>query len=174
MRAPVGTLIAFSTGPSQQASDSVKKGDKHSPYMTALLKYLPEPGLTAKEVFLKAGEEVAIMTGEKQIPSLQTSLVEQFRFNHDRGGDERRGPVEPEPLVVAGGGSTPSPFPQPVPEPPPPAGSRPPAGQVFRDTLSDGTRGPAMVVIPAGEFWMGSPESEVGREPGKRRNGAIG
>jgi len=36
-------------------------------------------------------------------------------------------------------------------------------GQVFRDRLADGTEGPAMVVIPAGEFWMGAPEHEAGR-----------
>ncbi len=50
-----------------------------------------------------------------------------------------------------------------------PAASEHPAFQVFQDTLSDGTRGPALVVIPAGEFWMGSPESEAGREPGEAK-----
>ena len=33
----------------------------------------------------------------------------------------------------------------------------------FRDTLKDGSPGPEMVVIPAGEFMMGSPESESER-----------
>jgi formylglycine-generating enzyme required for sulfatase activity len=33
----------------------------------------------------------------------------------------------------------------------------------FRDRLQDGTEGPAMVVIPAGRFLMGSPENELGR-----------
>ncbi len=33
---------------------------------------------------------------------------------------------------------------------------------VFRDSLSDGSLGPAMVVIPAGEYLMGSPETELG------------
>ena len=41
--------------------------------------------------------------------------------------------------------------------------------EVFRDPLRDGTLGPAMVVIPAGEFKMGSPSGEVGREPGDAR-----
>ncbi len=38
-----------------------------------------------------------------------------------------------------------------------------PSGKVFRDPLSDGGQGPAMVVISAGSFTMGSPEDEVGR-----------
>lgn len=66
---------------------------------------------------------------------------------------------------VVANAAVPSPFRPPVPEEAPPEGSRPQPGQVFRDTLSDGTRGPALVVIPAGEFWMGSPENEAGREP---------
>lgn len=37
-------------------------------------------------------------------------------------------------------------------------------GQTFRDTLSDGALGPEMVVIPAGQFLMGSPENEKGRD----------
>lgn len=38
-----------------------------------------------------------------------------------------------------------------------------PAYPVLRDRLNDGSQGPEMVVIPAGEFQMGSPSSEVGR-----------
>lgn len=36
-------------------------------------------------------------------------------------------------------------------------------GQVFRDELENGRRGPAMVVVPAGSFQMGSPEDEEDR-----------
>jgi len=39
------------------------------------------------------------------------------------------------------------------------------AGPVFRDTLRDGTPGPAMVVIPEGDFMMGSPSDEIDRSP---------
>ena len=74
----------------------------------------------------------------------------------------------PAPQVASA--SAPSPFRPTVPEEAPAEGSRPQAGQVFRDTLSDGTRGPALVVIPAGEFQMGSPESEAGRGSDERRH----
>ena len=79
--------------------------------------------------------------------------------------------------------------PRPAPEPPrvqrrarkakpphPPAASpattpsSPQPFPVFRDRLRDGSDGPAMIVIPAGEFWMGSPESEKGRSSDERRH----
>ena len=34
------------------------------------------------------------------------------------------------------------------------------AGDTFRDALRDGALGPEMIVLPAGSFIMGSPESE--------------
>jgi formylglycine-generating enzyme required for sulfatase activity len=46
-----------------------------------------------------------------------------------------------------------------------------PANPVLRDRLSDGSQGPEMVVIPTGDFRMGSPTSEPGRyndEPVRR------
>ena len=46
----------------------------------------------------------------------------------------------------------------------------PVAGEVFQDRLRDGAPGPEMVVIPAGELWMGSPESEAGRNADERRH----
>ena len=43
--------------------------------------------------------------------------------------------------------------------------SRVQVGQSFRDPLANGERGPEMVLMPAGEFSMGSPLEEVGRDP---------
>ena len=57
----------------------------------------------------------------------------------------------------------------PITPPAPPSSSLQPF-TVFRDRLRDGSDGPAMIVIPAGEFWIGSPESEEGRSNDERRH----
>ena len=41
---------------------------------------------------------------------------------------------------------------------------------VFQDRLRDGSLGPVMVVVPAGEFIMGSPEDEEGRFDNERQH----
>lgn len=40
----------------------------------------------------------------------------------------------------------------------------------FRDRLQDGSQGPAMVVLPAGRFLMGSPKDEWGRRSDERQH----
>ena len=67
--------------------------------------------------------------------------------------------------------------PRPAPEPPRPPVALPASPPsplkpftVFRDRLRDGSDGPAMIVIQAGEFWMGSPENEAGRYSDERRH----
>ena len=46
----------------------------------------------------------------------------------------------------------------------------PAPGTVFTDTLKDGSKGPEMVIIPAGEFMMGSLANEEGRDDDERQH----
>ena len=59
------------------------------------------------------------------------------------------------------------------PAPQTPTSSLPVPGQIFRDKLQDGGEGPAMVVIPAGKFQMGSPEGEAGRDADERQHVVV-
>jgi formylglycine-generating enzyme required for sulfatase activity len=71
--------------------------------------------------------------------------------------------------------------PDPAPPPPPVAIPSPPLKKggeggflsVFRDRLRDGSPGPEMIVIPAGGFWMGSPESEAERRGDEHRHRVL-
>ena len=62
---------------------------------------------------------------------------------------------------------------EPVPEQANIADSKPAdkhAGLSLRDTLADGSSGPELVLISAGEFVMGSPDDEVGRYPNEQQH----
>ena len=64
--------------------------------------------------------------------------------------------VNPEDVSVVAEKSPATPVPAPAP------GRK--AGDIVRDRLSDGTRGPEMVVVDAGRFQMGSPSGAKGRD----------
>ncbi len=134
---------------------------QNSVYTAALLNYLrnyrQEP-LPLPSLFGAVREDVLETTTKTQEPWLYGAFGRKPIYLTDE-------PPPPQPAPVASA-SVPSPFRPTVSEEAPTEGRRPQAGQVFRDTLSDGTQGPAMVVIPAGEFKMGSPSGEAGREPG--------
>ncbi|HPE72807.1 MAG TPA: caspase family protein, partial [Candidatus Competibacter sp.] len=140
-----GSLVAYATSPGSVAQDGA---GRNSPYATALLAEIGKPGVSLTELFNNVGWAVARATNNAQEPWYSTS---------------------PLPKIYLAQASVPSPFRPVISDEAPAAGSRPAAGYEFRDTLSDGTRGPKMVVIGAGEFQMGSPESEAGREPGEAK-----
>ncbi len=138
----------------------------NSLFTTALLNYLRnyrQDPLPLSNLFGAVREDVLEATTRTQEPWLYGAFGRKPIYLIDAAPTPTPTPT-PTPAPVASA-SVPSPFRPTVPDEAPPEGSRPQPGQVFRDTLSDGTRGPALVVIGAGEFWMGSPESEAGREP---------
>ena len=83
------TLIAFAARAGSTASD----GDgKNSPFTTALIKYLPRPGLDLRKAFGFARDDVLKATGNKQEPFVYGSL----------GGDDvSLVPAAPAPVVTA-------------------------------------------------------------------------
>jgi formylglycine-generating enzyme required for sulfatase activity len=179
-RTPAETLVAFATRDNTVAADGV---GEHSPFTAALLKHLETPGLDVRLLFGKVRDTVLAMTNRSQEPYIYGSL----------GGTEiyLSPPAVSAPVAAtppAGASSVPS-SPAAQPQKPVAAASptvtlpspftRPPEpvlqpGRVFRDTLSDGSQGPEMVVIPAGTFLMGSPASDERQHPVSVKSFAIG
>lgn len=79
----VGTLIAFATQPGNVALD----GDgRNSPFTSALLTIMEQPGLPLSEVMISVRNEVLKSTGGKQVPWEHSSLTGQFYFKPVKPG----------------------------------------------------------------------------------------
>ena len=77
MKGPSGTLIAYSAGPGEAASD----GDYgNSPYTLALAETMIEPGLQVEDVFKRVRLRVEQATGNEQTPWENSSLTGYFYF----------------------------------------------------------------------------------------------
>lgn len=76
IKAPTGTLIAFSTSPGRVATDGPKNGN--SPYSAAFARALGEPGLKIEDVFKRVRKIVSLETNGQQVPWESTSLVGDF------------------------------------------------------------------------------------------------
>lgn len=77
LRAPVGTLIAYSTEPGNVASDGKGKNGIYTKY---LLNFIQEM-ISIEEVFKKVRKGVAKETGNRQIPWEHSSLLEDVFIN---------------------------------------------------------------------------------------------
>mgnify|MGYP001806337941 CR=1 FL=1 len=149
MEAEQGTLIAYATRAGAVAADGQ---GRNSPYTEVLLRHLSAP-VPVTTLFNRVGLEVVKTTGSQQVPWVSTSPVPELSLAVE---EARR--IEVEPLAPP---STPPPVAAPQAQINPSTAP----GTVFRDRLSTGGEGPAMVVLPAGSFVMGSPADEVGRGP---------
>jgi len=76
-------------------------------------------------------------------------------------------PAEPAPPLITAPAPT---LPAVEPAPPISPSSLAAPGQIFRDKLQDGSEGPVMVMISLGNFQMGSPEKEAGRDADERQH----
>ena len=76
-KAPMGTLVAYSTSPGDVAHDG--KG-RNSPYTSSLLQYMNEPGLNIEQVFKNTRKKLIKDTDGKQVPWELSSLQGDFFF----------------------------------------------------------------------------------------------
>ena len=78
VKAPTGTMVAYSTGPGSIAADG---SAEHGLYTQALLEEIKEPGLNLEEVFKKVREKVLESSKGGQTPWESNSTVGDFYFH---------------------------------------------------------------------------------------------
>lgn len=81
VKAPQGTIIAFSTSSGQSAKDYISYEDEHSPYASAFLQFLGSKNMQIEELFKNVRRCVNAWTGGEQVPWEHTSLIGDFSFN---------------------------------------------------------------------------------------------
>ena len=140
-KAAPGTLIAYSTSPGSTAVDGAPGAG--GPYANALAAELRAArGASLTDLFNTVRNRVLADTRDTQLPWENSSLRRSVTMGLAPAA--MTGPVVDN-------------------RPAPPAPTTP--GAEFRDCPDC----PLMVVVPAGSFMMGSPESEAGRSGGERR-----
>jgi hypothetical protein len=82
VKAPRGTLVAYSTSPNQLAPDGT---DSNSVYTSVLAELVLEPGATLVDTFQRVGERVRKKTHDDQIPWFSTSLADEYYFLPPQG-----------------------------------------------------------------------------------------
>jgi formylglycine-generating enzyme required for sulfatase activity len=179
INAPTGTLIISATAPGRVIEDE----GANSIFIGELAKEMRSPGLTAEEIFSRARIGVSRASNGEQVPWVSSSLADEFYFIQPASRVGMGPPVDvrpparpqPEPRVTPPPAqpqrpaqpqaTTPQPT-TPQPTTPQREAAAPPrpevaatggkAGDVFRDCQEC----PEMVVVPTGEFDMGSAELE--------------
>ena len=154
MQAARGSFIAYATSPGAVATDGT---GRNGTYTKHLLRYLTTPDLPVEQMFKRVRVAVEGETGGAQTPWELSSLQGDFSFR----------PATATPLSPTVAKATPA---------PPMAAARPAAQRQpeLAQTLL-GKDGAAMVLVPAGEFVMGSNSGDIAsllrRHP--KANGAI-
>jgi formylglycine-generating enzyme required for sulfatase activity len=147
--APDGTLALYSQLPGKVINDS--KGE-NGLFVSELIKEFRIPNLSAEEVFNAMRMGVSRASKNEQVPWVSSTLVGKFAFATVAGAALQTSaavtPAPPAPMVP------PAPAPRPL-APAPPVYK---AGDFFRDCSDCGE----LVVLPAGQFEMGSRENFEG------------
>jgi TPR repeat protein len=80
MRSISGTYIAYATAPDSVAQDGE---GRNSPFTTALLKVIDQPGLSLSDLMIEVRNEVIRTTNGKQVPWDTSSLTGRFYFKFE-------------------------------------------------------------------------------------------
>jgi formylglycine-generating enzyme required for sulfatase activity len=147
MNAPSGTLLVFATNPDNVASDGT---GRNGVYTKHLLQYITQPGLEVGMLLRRVRTAVKEETGGQQVPWENGSIEGEFYFNGVSGGPSVA------PLVSSPPTPSPSTGTQVAVGIYPQQPQTPPATIVGND-------GAEMVLVPAGEFIMGSDKDETDR-----------
>lgn len=92
MEASAGSqYIIFSTSSGSTADDG--KG-RNSPFTSALLKYIPEPGLEISSLVKNVTREVSTATKNKQRPAISGNIMDDYYFVQAPEGNKEEKPVE--------------------------------------------------------------------------------
>ena len=75
--APSGSIIAFATAPGKTASDGI---GANGLYTQELIKAMRKPGLSIEQIFKEVRINVSKMSGDKQVPWENSSLMGDFFF----------------------------------------------------------------------------------------------
>jgi len=152
MNAPSGTLLVFATNPDNVAADGA---GRNGSYTKHLLHYLTQPGLEVGMMLRKIRTAVKEETHGQQVPWENGSIEGEFYFNGRSGVPPMTAPApSPPPPSTADRTQVAVGLSPPQPETPPP--------------LMVGNDGAAMVLVPAGEFSMGSDGDELDRVQARR------
>ena len=94
-----GTFIAFATEPDSVATDGT---GRNSPFTTALLKHIDQPGQSISDMMIAVRNDVLAATGGHQRPWESSSLTDRFAFAGDPVRDATSLRKLPEQALGAG------------------------------------------------------------------------
>ena len=184
-----GTLIAYATSPGETASDGNSRNGVYTQY---LLQHITTPGLKVEDVFKNVRRDVDKATQSKQLPWELSSLSGDFYFTGPGSTSASAvlppeaiqppptssGPTKSSKLGTGDAGSQPRPGVKAVPLA---AGAQPQLGPqvavgVYPPTVQTPTPGRSfetrhnsigmeLVLIPPGEFMMGSENGDPDEKP---------
>lgn len=139
-----GTLAIINAGPDRRVGAPAGDDDV---FLSELLKQTTVPGVTVEQAFAKTRVAVARATSGRQIPSVSSSLLNDFYLAQDVP------PQTEQPKSQAAQAPVAPPAAKSAPE----AAGPPSPGEIFRDCETC----PELVVVPSGEFTMGSTDTEA-------------